>query len=373
MQGEKEFINGFIECFDELPDKRQSSKITYPLIEIIFLTIVAVAGSAGGWKLIEAFGKAQLKVLREYFPFANGIPSDDTIRRFFEICDPNSLNAILQQYFQKDLCGEHIAIDGKSVCGSRRNGIRALHMLNAYASGSGLTLYGKEVDTKANEITAIPECLECLDIKGSTVTIDAMGCQKNIASSIIEKGGNYVLGLKRNQTKLYNQVRDLFSCDAEAFFETKTAITKDTGHGRVEERTCRVVRKLDKVPQAAQWSNLNSIIEIKRNVISGDKVTESTNFYISSLNTDPEAIMKLIRSHWQIESMHWTLDVVFGEDKSAMYKGNIPANIALIRRFVLNALNGIKGKQDTRPRLMRMIGWSDDYLRKFIDLLIHRS
>jgi len=371
MLSEKEFLSGFEECFGLVEDTRQKSKIDYPLIEILFLSIVAVAGGAFSWSMIEAFGKAHLATLREYYPYANGSPSDDTIRRVFEIIDPSNLNAVLTRYFTKDLDlnGQNVSIDGKCLRGSSHNGSRALHFLNVYASGSGITLFGKIVDAKTNEITAIPEAIDLLDLKGSTVTIDAMGCQKAIAEQIINKGADYIFGLKGNQTSLCNEVAKAFESNATIFFDMDIASSQDKGHGRSEIRTCRVIKDFSKIPNASKWPGMRSVIEIKRSTKTKDKTTESINYYISSANKNAQEMMQNIRSHWKIESMHWILDVVFKEDGSSMHKGNIPANMALVRRFVLNILSNMKEKRETRPLLMSMIGWSPEYLHKFIQKL----
>jgi len=375
MQSEKEFLSGFEECFGEIKDTRQRAKIDHPLIEIIFLSVIAVAGGAFSWSMIEGFGKAHLEVLRLYYPFIKGAPSDDTIRRLFEAIDPESLNELLQQYFTKklDLKGQHVAIDGKTLKGSRCNGMRALHMLNVYASDSGLTLFGKTVEAKTNEITAIPEAIDLLDLEGATVTIDAMGCQRHIAQKLIDKGANYILGLKENQVSLYNEVTKVFTTNATNFFGIESEVSDDKGHGRICTRTCRIISDLKRLPIASLWPGAKSVVEIKRETTIKGVTSLSTNYYISSSQDSPETMMKNIRDHWKIESMHWMLDVVLKEDASSMNKGNIPANMAIIRRFVLNILSNIKEKRETRPLLMKMIGWSPDYLHRFINKLMNCS
>lgn len=371
MLSEKEFLKGFEECFDRVADTRQRSKVDYPIIEILFLSIVAVAAGACSWEMIEVFGKTNLRILREYYPFKNGTPSDDTIRRVFEIINPENLNTALSEYFTKDLDlnGQNVAIDGKCLRGSRHNGSRALHFLNVYAAGSGLTLFGKIVDAKTNEIVAIPEAIDLLDLKGSTVTIDAMGCQKHIAQKIIDKEADYIFGLKETHATFYHEVSSAFKTNATVFFTMDCASTNEKGHGRTEERTCRVIKDLSKFPSIKDWPGIKSLIEVKRVTTIKDKTTEAINYYISSASSDANQMMKDIRSHWKIESMHWMLDVVFKEDASSMYKGNIPANMAIVRRFILNILSGMKEKRESRPLLMKMIGWSPEYLHKFIQKL----
>ena len=176
---EKEFIKNFEDHFCDIEDHRQESKIDYPLIEMFFLGVMAVASRAESWEEIEAFGEAHIDTLREYLPFANGTPSDCTIRRFFTAFDPDKLNRVLLKIFGQNLDDKHFAIDGKTLRGSKHHDQRALHFLNVYASESGITLYGKILDSKENEITAIPEALESLDIEGGVVTIDAMGCLRH--------------------------------------------------------------------------------------------------------------------------------------------------------------------------------------------------
>ena len=370
-QTKEEFLDGFKECFGCVEDIRQMSKIDYPLMEILFLTIVAIAGGAYSWGMIEAFGKAHLTTLRDYYPFKNGSPSDDTIRRVFELIDPKNLNDVLIKYFIKDTDtpNKHIAIDGKTLRGSGSNGKKALHFLNVYAVDSGITLFGKRVDEKTNEITAIPEAIDLLDLKGATVTIDAMGCQKSIAQKIIDKGADYIFGLKGNHAILHNQVKMVFETNTEIFFSMEISKQEETGHGRIEERMCRVVRDLTKIPNALDWPGMASAIEVKRKTMIKGVTSETANYYISSSNQDAQGMLQSIRSHWGIESMHWILDVVFREDASSMQKGNIPVNMAIVRRFVLNILDRMKGKRETRPELMRMVGWSPEYLRRFINLL----
>lgn len=371
MLKEQEFIKSFAEHFCDIKDHRQESKICYALIELLFLGIVAVAARAETWEEIEEFGKAHIDTLREYFLFKNGAPSDCTIRNFITRCDPQQLNNVLVKYFSTDLDKKHYAVDGKTLRGSKYQDSRALHFLNVYAAESGITLFGQVIDSKENEITAIPEAIECLDIKGGIVTIDAMGCQKNIAKQIVGKEADYIFGLKMNHPGLYSEVEKAFQVGAFEFLETDTAETSDKGHGRTEERKCRVIRDVKKIPGYEQWTNLSSIIEIKRKVLEKNKVSESINYYISSSSNSAEEMLKSIRSHWAIESMHWILDVVFNEDASSIRAGNAPANMAIIRRFVLNILNRIKKKRETRPKMMLTMGWSPNNLKRFINALIN--
>lgn len=369
METEKEFLSEFEEHFEDIKDPRQQSKVSHSLLEILFLAITAVAGRASSWSSIEIFGNIQLDVLRKYYPFKHGVPSKHTIRRVFEVVDSCQLGAVLLKYFAQDLSTEHYVIDGKSLRGSRYEDSRALHFLNVYAVHSGLTICGKIIDKKQNEISAIPEVLDFLDLKGSIVTIDAMGCQKSIAKQIVDKKGDYVLGLKKNHISLQHEVQKAFSSEALEFFTMDEFETNEKGHGRIELRRCRVIRDMSKIAGSDKWPGISSVIELYRKTEEKEKSTESTNYYISSSRQSAYAMLKTIRSHWQIEVNHWMLDVIFDEDKSRIRKDNSPANIATVRRFVLNILNKMKGKNQTRPDLMKAISWSKEYLDKFINTL----
>lgn len=373
MQSEKDFLKEFEEHFEDIQDPRQQSKVAHPLIEILFLAITAVAARAPGWASIELFGNLQLTALQQYYPFRYGIPSKHTIRRVFEVIDPKQMSTLLLKYFGKNLSVEHYAIDGKTLNGSRHDGIRALHFLNVYAVHSGLTIYGQALDKKQNEISAIPEVLDLLNLEGSMVTIDAMGCQKNIAAQIIEKKADYILGLKKNHIALQSEVERAFQSDASEFCIMDITETHEKGHGRIETRKCRMIRDISKINGSNKWPGLQSVIEIYRHTIEKDKVSESVNYYISSSLQSAEAMLKTIRAHWKIESMHWSLDVSFNEDASGIHKDHAPSNIATVRRFILNILSGMKGKNQSRPDLMKAIGWSQEYLHKFVDALRNYS
>ena len=375
MKTTAEFMKGFEKHFEDVNDPRETNKITYPLIEILFLAVVSISGGAEDWEEIEEFGETHLEILREYLPFESGTPSDDTIRRFFESLDHKEMNNVLIKTFGEknekitDIERQY-AIDGKTLCGSRFQDNKAFHFLNIYAVHSGFTLYGKIIDEKKNEISALPEAIESLELKGAIVTIDAMGCQKSIAKQIIGKEGDYIFGLKLNHACFYYEIEKAFSTNAVNFFNMDSAETFDKGHGRQETRKCRVIRDIEKINGYKEWVGLKTIIEVKRSVVEKGKVTESINYYISSSSNGPESLLKSIRSHWGVESMHWIMDVVFGEDASGIRSKNAPANMAIIRRFVLNILNGIKDKRQSRPKLMKAIGWSPRHLRKFINSLI---
>jgi predicted transposase YbfD/YdcC len=217
-----------------------------------------------------------------------------------------------------------------------------MHFLNGYAAESGITLFGKAIDSKQNEITAIPEAIEYPDIKSGIVTIDAMGCQKSIATLIVDKEAYYILGLKKNPSSFYYEVERAFKTDAISLFSMDKAKMNETSHGRIEERRCHLINDLSKIRGHEEWSSIRAVIEVRKKVTEKYKVSESVNYYISSSSPRAEAMLKSIRSHLGIESMHRILDVVFGEDTSTVRKKVMCLLIwAITRRFVLNILNNI--------------------------------
>lgn len=373
MQSLKEFLKGFEEHFNEVEDPRQQSKISHSLLEILFLAVVAIASGASSWSGIEMCGRFKLKQLRRYYTFTT-VPSKHTIRRVFEVIDPEQLNKILQQYFSINTTSPHYAIDGKSLRGSRYADSRALHFLNVYAASSGVTIFGKVLDKKQNEISGMPEALEIIDIKNAVITIDAMGCQKSIAATIIAKGGDYVFGLKKNHMALYSVVQKAFSSEVVAFCAIDIAETQEKGHGRVELRRCRTIHNVEQIHACDSWPGIKSIVEIYRRTVRDGKVTECTNYYISSLSKSAKEVMKIIRSHWGVEAMHWAMDVVFKEDANHTRTDNSPANLAIIRRFVFNILTLIKNTQPkkqqySKPLMMMAINLSNEYLNKFVNMI----
>lgn len=307
------------------------------MAEILLVTLCAAICGAEGWQDVADFGKIKLDELRSFLPFKNGIPSDDTFRRFFRALDPT----VFQERFRTWIKNIHpsleekiIAIDSKASHHSFDENSAMLHMVSAYATEARLVLGQEKVSEKSNEITAIPTLLEWLDLKGSSITIDAMGCQHEIANQIIGKNGPYVLACKENHGNLCEDVLCYFKDDellrSLDFFEEH-----DKGHGRLETRKCWVltdVEWLQKMPP--QWKSINCLIRIHSTREIKGKVTHETRHYISSANLSS---LSIIRSHWAIEnSLHGVLDMSFGEDQSRIRKENAPQNMAIIRHMALN-------------------------------------
>ncbi len=347
---EKDLLKGFEAHFASLKDPRINRKKLYPLMEILFVVLCGTICGAESWRDFVLFGKEKIDFLKTYFLFANGIPSKDTFARLFATLDPEAFKACFIEWVKslQKVLDDIIAIDGKTLCnsGDTLNHIPAIHMVSAFATGARLVLAQQKVDDKSNEITAIPLLLDLLSLKGNTITIDAMGCQKAIAEKIQGKGADYVLALKGNHATLSKDVH-LF-LETEAAKELKSAIEDtyeevDKGHGRIETRVCSVTSQIDWLEQKSHWSGLKTIAMIEETRQIGEKMSFERRFFISSLPADAKQIALAVRAHWLVENaLHWTLDVVFNEDNSRVRKKNAGQNMALIRHIVLNMLGNAK-------------------------------
>jgi predicted transposase YbfD/YdcC len=325
-----------IPFFSNLQDPRIERTKAHLLEDIIFIAIASVICGAETWNDMETFGKSKEDFLRTILKLPEGIPSHDTFNRVFSLLDPKELeNGFLQwtRSVAKLTKGEVVSIDGKSLCGSRRKDNKSIvHMVSAWAGVNNIVLGQLKVDDKSNEITAIPELLKLLVLKGCIVTIDAMGCQKDIAEIIIDKEANYILALKGNQGNLLQQTEDSFR-----FLEVKSVSEEiDAGHGRVERRICSVVDDLSMIEQKEEWKNLQCLVKVdaERYLKATGKSEKETRFYISSLPADASLLNNSVRSHWGIEnSLHWILDVAFNEDNSRKRAGNAAQNFSVMNRI----------------------------------------
>lgn len=346
---------GIQHLFADLEDPRQAHKVRHSLQDIVVLAILAVISNAQSWTEIEAFGEAKYEWLKHYLPLENGIPSHDTIQRVFQILNPDALMSRFIHWTQGIMEvteGRFIAIDGKTMRGSHDHpsGQKALHMVRAWATEQGVILGHKRVDAKSNEITAIPEVLNQLALKGCIVTIDAMGCQTAIADQIRQQEGDYVLALKENQGRLYTHAVEWFSHARQTDFrfikDHDYAKTINKGHGRIEIRECWLIRDTPIITEFREqhgWTGLQTLVMIHRQREVNGVRTEESHYYISSLLADATTILKAVRRHWAIENeCHWVLDVVFDEDRSRIRLGDSPENFSVLRQMALSIL-----KQDT--------------------------
>lgn len=366
------------EHFGELEDERKAKGKRHELLDIIVIAVCAVICGAESWTDIELFGKAKEGWLKRYLALPHGIPSHDTFGRVFARLDPERFEASFLSWVQavfERTEGEVVALDGKTVRRShdRSNGKSAIHLVSAWATANHLVLGQVKVNDKSNEITAIPQLLRVLALKGCIVTIDAMGCQTEIARQILAADADYVLTVKDNQANLLEDISFFFDLAQQNQFENVDydyAKTVNGGHGRIETRECWTiagVESLDFLRGYDNWQGLQTMVKVKRRRQKEDEVTTETHYYISSLANDAESLLQAIRSHWGIEnSLHWVLDVAMGEDDSRVRKDHAPQNLGLLRRLALTLL-----KQETTAKVgvqakRRKAGWDEDYLLKVL-------
>lgn len=341
--------SSLIQHFVGLEDPRIERSKQHLLIDIIVIAILAVISGADGWVAIETYGQAKQEWLRTFLSLPNGIPSHDTFARVFARIDPQAFEQCFQDWINSltaTMGAQVIPIDGKTLRGSydREAKQRALSVVSAWASEHRLVLGQLKVNSKSNEITVIPQLLKMLHIRGSIISIDAMGCQTEIASLIRQQGADYVLALKANQGNLYSQVAEFFKqAQATEFagIEHSHHHTTESGHGRIEIRHCYSVPVSALVSLSSQdkWVELASVGMVICERRLWNKTTIEVRYYISSLSTDAQVLAHVVRTHWGIEnSLHWTLDVTFREDACRIRTGSSSQNFALLRRIALNQL-----------------------------------
>jgi predicted transposase YbfD/YdcC len=349
-----------------LPDCRMDRKKLHLAEDIVFITLAAVVCGAETWEDIADFGRSKIIFLKRFLKLENGIPSPDTFNRFFASLNPKVFESLFLSWI-KGLCKDHkgvVAIDGKTVRGSRKQGNKsAIHMVSAFAAANGLVIGQVKINQKSNEITAIPELINVLDIEDCIITIDAMGCQTKIAEAIITNEADYILAVKENQKELYANIIDTFRFAEDK--KIKSYEDVDTGHGRVETRLCTITNNLELLTNVQDWRNINSLVKIEsqRYIKSTGETQKETRYYISSLDKDAKTIGQAIRSHWGIENkLHWQLDVSFGEDKSRKRDRNAAENYSIVLRMALNLVKSENTTKRSVKGKRLKAGWDDEYL-----------
>ena len=350
-------MTDLITHFSSLTDNRKPNGVRHKLINIIVIAICGVICGADDWVMIEYFGNAKREWFDKFLELPHGIPSHDTFGKVFAIIDPKEFQASFLDWVHEIAeitRGQLIAIDGKTLRRShdRSKGKEAIHLVSAWASKNGVVLGQVKVDDKSNEITAIPELLKMLDIKGCIVSIDAIGTQKEIISTILEQGGDYLLTVKQNQGTLYDQIDLAYSIDCKNEFKDAPydyAKKVEKSHGRIETRECWVTSDpeyINYIDPEGSWQKLRSLAIIKATRCIKEETSSQIRYFISSLKSGAPRMMQLIRNHWEVENkLHWSLDVSFNEDNSRVRKGHAPENLALIRKMALNLLRQNKTKK----------------------------
>jgi predicted transposase YbfD/YdcC len=360
--------------FEDLTDPRIERTRIHDLFELVVVALCGTIAGADSWADIERFGNQRLPWLRTFLKLEEGIPSHDTFGRVFSLLDPAELVGCIQQWLH-DIgreIGQQIAIDGKTLRGSfdKAAGRNPLHLVSAWATEARLTLGQIAVDSKSNEITAIPLLLELLDLKGAIVTIDAMGCQKEIAAKIVAGGGDYVLALKDNHPTLHEALANEFTAVLEAHVPppgVRRHVTVETNRGRKERREYLALPAPKSLPGFAGWAGLATLVMVCRiTQINGVEKGE-ISYYLSSLPPKVKALAKAIRQHWSIESqLHWVLDVTFTEDASRIRKRHAPQTSALLRRLVVSILSSDTSLKDSLRGKRYQASLSTDVLERIL-------
>jgi predicted transposase YbfD/YdcC len=363
----------FLRHFNDLSDPRQRGKVMYPLDEVLLLSLLAVLAGAETFVDIARFGGKKLALLRRFRPFRDGTPSHDHLGDIFATLDAEQFQRCFVAWVAS-LSGVPagvIAIDGKTVrrSGQKRGGKAPIHMVSAFAARQRLVLGQVKVAEKSNEIVAIPKLLDMLAIERAIITIDAMGCQRDIAQKIIDKNADYVLALKGNQGSLRDDV-EVFATEQKAsgFADTtiSQATTIDGDHDRIETRTTTVIHDVEWLQKRHDWPGLKAVVMVESSREIGDKTEQETRFYLTSLVMLATLFGPVVRSHWAVEnSLHWVMDMVFRDDECRVRTDHAPANFTTIKHMAHNLLRKVSSKDSLRLR-RKVAAWDDDFLASLI-------
>jgi len=364
--------------FDDLPDPRSSVNRLHRLGDVIVIAICAVLAMADGPTAIASWAKLNEAWLRKHLRLPNGIPGKDTFRRVLSLLHPAAFQESFQQWLSSLNVSDgasdgakHIAIDGKTLRRShdKKNGLGPLHIVSAWASERGITLGQVATDEKSNEITAIPQLLDMIDLEGSVVTIDAAGCQKNIAAQIVQGKGDYVLALKGNQGKLFDDVCWLMECHVRDDFAdcpVSRHVEVEQGHGRLESRTYYQITAPTYLHGRSEWKGLKTIGAAVRVYEQNGVEKSDTRYYVSSLRRNGKQFANAVRRHWAVENtLHWSLDMTYREDESRVRNRTFADNLSWLRRMTLSLIKQHPHKQSNIMK-RRMAGWSVDFLMQIL-------
>ena len=363
----------FLSHFKDLKDPRQQGKITYPLDEVLLLCLLAVLAGAETIVDIALFGDKKLALLRRFRRFRDGTPAHDHLGDILAALDAEQFQRCFVAWVAATTGVPEgvVAIDGKTArrSGRKNRSQPPIHMVSAFAARQRLVLGQVKVAEKSNEIIAIPKLLEMLAIEGAIVTIDAMGCQRDIAQKIVDKKADYMLALKGNQGSLRDDV-ELFVAEQKAAGFKDTEISRDQtidgDHGRIETRTTTVIHDVAWLQQRHDWPGLNAVVVVDSVRETGDKIEQETRFYITSLMLLAHLVGPIIRSHWAIEnSLHWVMDMIFRDDEARLRTDHAPANFTTIKHMAHNLIRNAPGKTSLRLK-RKSAGWDDDFLASLL-------
>jgi len=360
--------SSFQSVMSGLPDPRQSGKVVYPLNEILLLSLCGTISGCESFVDIAEYGEEKLPFLRELAPFKDGVPSHDTLCAVFRQLDPAAFSEAFSAWSQglaERIAGAIVAIDGKTVRGSKSKDGDPLHVISAFCDDLRLVLGQRPSDHKKNEIRDIPKLLDILYLEGCIVTLDAMGCQKAIAQKIRDRKADYVLALKGNQGSLHEDVKLWFEdvgCSNSDYYQSV-----DGGKGRIETREYWICDQIEWLTKRhPDWAGLRSIGQVTSQREINGKTSDQTRYFITSLPADASTFAGAVRSHWGIENrLHWVLDVVFGDDHCRVRADQAPKNFTVIKHMAMNLLN--RAKQNKSLRLMRKkAGWNNQFLKSIL-------
>jgi predicted transposase YbfD/YdcC len=361
--------------FEKLTDPRVERTKRHLLLDMVTVALCGAICGADSWVDVEKFGKAKQEWFARFLQLPNGIPSHDTFGRVFARLDTQELLMCLQNWLRSlhlSLKEQGVAIDGKTLRGAfdAASGKSALHVVSAWASGLRLSLGQVAVDGKSNEITAVPKLLELLELTGAVVTLDAMHCQKETLKAIRAKGADYLIAVKDNQPKLYALLQDLFIEYGDADYKApglRSFRTVERNRGRDETRICYAVAAPLALQTHLEWVDVKSVVMIYREFQRGGKLQQHVSFFISSLPPKVKRIARYIRGHWGIENtLHWTLDVIFSEDRSRIRTGNAPEIASIFRKLALMVLQRDTSSKGSLRGKRLQAGWNEDFLERIL-------
>jgi len=370
-----------VAVLSKVPDPRVKRTRLHEIGAVLTMALLAVINGADGWEDMAEFADVRQVWLGGFLDLSNGLPCADTFRRVFEAINTRALGTCLYELVSDltaDLTDKVVAIDGQTMRRSfdRRSGRSPLHMVTAWVAAQGIALGQLATEEKSNEITAIPELLDMIDVRGATVTIDAMGCQKKIAAAIIDAGAHYALALKDNHPLLRAEVEAVFSDIVAGHTRAPRAAvdeTEDQAHGRQERRRVTVSTKVGKLTDVNEWKDLSSIVMIERERTVGNATSTERVYYLSSLVVDAATMGRRIRDHWSIEnSLHWILDVVFRQDTSRVRSRGGATNLAALRKLALSLLRLEQSRPGKSIAMKRKrAGWEPDYAFRVLSMISH--